>query len=223
MPNFYPIPGRTCKPSGLPPHPHVAGEVYGDWTILGPGEKTPGSPHARWLCRCRCGRECHVIGSQLRSGLSTGCRWCKASRAKYCDQSKLTQHELTRRTYTAMLDRCRKGRINKSNERYVGRGIEVCDRWLESYENFVADMGLRTDFRLTIDRIDNDGHYEPSNCRWATPSQQNRNQSKNRMIEHDGRIQCLQDWAAETGWSATTISNRLKRGMSIAEALKKRV
>ena len=81
-----------------------------------------------------------------------------------------------------MKERCRNPKHNRFH-RYGGRGIRVCDRWLDSYENFLADMGRKPSPTHSVDRIDNDGHYEPGNCRWATDAEQraNRSDSKTRQ------------------------------------------
>jgi hypothetical protein len=95
---------------------------------------------------------------------------------------------------------------------YCGRGIFVCDRWLESWRNFLEDMGPRPSPKHSIDRIDNDGPYSPENCRWALPIQQHGNTRTNVFIEHNGKIQHLADWSRETGLKYNTIQNRLKQG-----------
>src|ERR1019366_3456147 len=105
--------------------------------------------------------------------------------------------------------------------RYGGRGISVCERWRQSFEDFLSDMGPRPP-RNQLDRYPNtDGNYEPSNCRWASKRANCRNKSTefHRTITHDGRKLLLCEWAAETGISRETISDRLRHGWSIARAL----
>lgn len=101
--------------------------------------------------------------------------------------------------------------------RYGGAGIGVSDRW-RSFENFLEDMGERPD-GTSLDRIDNDGHYEPGNCRWATAKEQARNSRIPRYLEHAGRKLIMCDWAAETGLPAKLISRRLSRGWTTERAL----
>jgi hypothetical protein len=96
--------------------------------------------------------------------------------------------------------------------RYGGRGIKVCDRWLESFENFYADMGPRPSSKHSIDRIDNDGNYEPNNCRWVTKGIQNRNTSKNVWLTLNGTTRCIADWAPRVGLSPKQIEHRVKLG-----------
>jgi len=105
--------------------------------------------------------------------------------------------------------RCNNPR-QRGYERYGGRGISVCERW-NSFETFLADMGLPPP-GTSIDRIDNDGNYEPANCRWATPRQQMRNRNCNRRIEAFGEVMTVSAAAERFGIGATTISHRLDKG-----------
>jgi hypothetical protein len=100
---------------------------------------------------------------------------------------------------------------------YGGRGITICDRW-SRFENFLADMGKKPD-GMSIDRIDNDGNYEPGNCRWTTHSRQIRNSRHAHMVTHDGETLCIADWAERTGVTPANIRMRMKRGWSVARAL----
>jgi hypothetical protein len=101
---------------------------------------------------------------------------------------------------------------------YGGRGVLLCERW-HDFANFFADMGPRP-FGMMIDRIDNNGHYEPSNCRWSTRTEQNRNTRKNVNLTFDGRTQCIAAWGEELGIRPQTIRDRvIKLGWSAEEAL----
>lgn len=100
---------------------------------------------------------------------------------------------------------------------YGGRGITICERWL-TYENFLADMGRRPD-GLIIDRIDVNGNYEPGNCRWATPTQQARNQRGNRWIEIRGVRKTLAEWLELTGIRGRTFYMRVEQGADYETAL----
>lgn len=109
-------------------------------------------------------------------------------------------------------------RCDCGNERYVGRGIKICERW-DAFENFVADMGQPPSRGYSIDRIDNDGDYEPSNCRWATAREQQCNKTNTRWITANGKRMAMANWAIETGIKIGTIWQRLKNGMSEQEAV----
>lgn len=108
---------------------------------------------------------------------------------------------------------------DQSFQNYGGRGISVCDRWRDSFEAFYADMGGRPTARHSIERIDNDGHYEPGNCRWAEIRDQLRNRRTNHVLTHLGQTLTVTDWAALIGIAATTLTARLDRGWSVEEAL----
>lgn len=123
----------------------------------------------------------------------------------------------TYRSWLNLKQRC----SNKKNTKFVrygGRGIKVCKRWLNSFENFLADMGEKP-IGLTLDRVDNDGDYRPSNCRWATSKQQARNKTTNRFITYQGETLCLFDWARRTGIRWNTLQKRLEMGWSIHRTL----
>ena len=102
---------------------------------------------------------------------------------------------------------------------YGGRGIKVCERWLELFDNFYADMGARPSPKHSIDRINNDGNYEPGNCRWATAQEQATNRRNNVFIEYDGKTQHVSAWAREIGVCDSTIYYRLKEGWPLEQVL----
>jgi hypothetical protein len=97
--------------------------------------------------------------------------------------------------------------------RYRDRGVSVCDRW-HDFQAFTADMGPRP-AGTSLERINNDGNYEPANCRWATTSEQSRNKRNNRFVTFNGKTQCLADWAKETGISYPLLRYRLLRGWAV--------
>lgn len=107
-----------------------------------------------------------------------------------------------------MIERCC-DENNGSFHRYGGRGIRVCAQWLASYDSFLADMGPRPSPEHSLDRINNNGNYEPGNCRWATRHQQNRNRSDNIVLELDGRRKILADWARGLGITKQALRFRL--------------
>lgn len=104
---------------------------------------------------------------------------------------------------------------------YGGRGIKVCDRWLNDPRAFLEDMGTKPSRAHQIDRIDNDGNYEPGNCRWVLPTENNRNQRSNVNLTFRGQTKVLTDWCAELGLNLTTVRCRLRGGWSVEEALTK--
>jgi len=102
---------------------------------------------------------------------------------------------------------------------YGGRGVTVCDAWSDSFETFLADMGRRPSPAHSLDRINVDGNYEPSNCRWATNLQQQRNHRKNRRITFRGETKCLSEWAESIGLGRSTLSKRFLAGWDVERAL----
>lgn len=124
----------------------------------------------RWVCRCECGEQAVVRSTLLTQGLTKSCGCLRTEKFR----ERLTKHggahTLAYSSYTSMLARC--GNPSAVGyEHYGGRGITVCERW-HKFENFLADMGERAHQGLSLDRVDPDGNYEPSNCRWATRSEQ---------------------------------------------------
>ncbi len=111
-------------------------------------------------------------------------------------------------SYHGMLHRCYDPK-NKRYADYGGRGIIVCDRWQESFQAFVSDMGVRPSSKHSIDRIDNDGNYEPENCRWATNTEQSRNRRNRLPIWHHGQHMTGQEYCELTGLSYATFQHRL--------------
>jgi hypothetical protein len=170
---------------------------------------------AIWLCRCECGNEKEVTQSNLVSGnvRSCGCLVIDT----------FTTHAMTDsaeyRAWCHMKERCSNRRVHNYH-RYGGRGIRVCDRWVDSFENFLADMGPRPSPEYSLDRFpDPDGNYEPGNCRWATVTQQTRNRRTNRILAFDGREQTLTDWCEELDLVPSIVSTRLRRGWTVQRAL----
>jgi hypothetical protein len=120
-----------------------------------------------------------------------------------------------------MCRRCRDPR-SVNYHRYGARGIGVCQRWADSFENFIADMGPRPTADHSVDRIDTTGGYEPSNCRWATKKEQMHNRADNVWIESGGRRMLIGDWATELGLTRQAIAKRLRSGCDQDQAVRAR-
>lgn len=115
------------------------------------------------------------------------------------------------RAWVNMKDRCY-NQSYKGYANYGGRGIVVCQRWLESFEDFMADVGVPPSEQHSLGRKETNGNYEPSNCRWETRIQQGRNKRNNVLIAYHGETLCISEWATRTGLSRDVISKRLKNG-----------
>jgi len=176
-----------------------------------------GKRYSASVVRCDCGKVFKKKNATLRVGdaVSCGCRKVKHGESRNGTVSP--EYE----SWRSMIERCQSAN-NANYKNYGGRGISVCQRWANSFEPFLEDMGRRPTPDHSIDRIDNDGNYEPGNCRWATKRQQANNTRWNRRIEIDGVEKTLSQWSRESGVPAGTISTRLNRGVDPKEAIKLR-
>lgn len=120
-------------------------------------------------------------------------------------------------SWRAMRERCR-NKNYRAYHRYGGRGISICERW-DEFSNFLDDMGNKPTPKHELDRIDNDGNYEPSNCRWASGIEQRNNTSKNVRVTIDGVSKTVSQWCRHYGIARTTPHNRMRDGWDIVDAI----
>lgn len=174
--------------------------------------------HSSWFCVCQCGNFSTVSGPSLKNGHSKSCGCLKIELFR----QRLTKHGMRHipeyKNWQMMKRRCNNS-SDKRYERYGGRGIKVCDRWQSSFANFFADIGPRPSPKHSIDRINNDGNYEPSNCRWATNREQSVNRISNIRAEWNGINLTATEWARKYNFDPQLIIDRLNRGWSIEKAL----
>lgn len=205
--------------------PIKAGDQFGKLTALDAGTLVQGSRqrHRMINVRCECGVEKQVRAAALNSGITKSCGCGIGIQAALNAKKYTSTHGMSSTpiygVYRTMLSRC----YNPNVERYPiygGRGIKVCDRWRGEggFENFLADMGERPDGH-SIERLNSDGDYSPSNCIWADARRQANNTRRNRMIAHNGQNLTLAQWERRTGIPRANIAFRLKSGWSVEKAL----
>ena len=180
----------------------MTGQKFGRLTVI-EREGTDKHGGARWKCSCKCGKETVIIRSCLITGKTQSCGCLNSELASKRTLGKRNVNFIhgmgrTREysTWHAMLSRCRYEK-NKDYKRYGGRGIQVCERW-GSFLNFLEDMGPKPKNR-SLDRVDNDGNYEPGNCRWATKEEQSNNRETCVMVSFGGENKSLSRWCRAKG------------------------
>ncbi len=196
----------------------IEGQVFGRLKVLGYAGSSNG---ARWYCRCICGNVTKNAFNHLNDGkiLSCGCLGLER-RIKGCTKHGHSAGDKVSKTYgcwQGMLSRCYNDVSNFQFPNYGGRGIAVCERW-HKFENFLADMGEKPK-DLSLDRIDVNGNYEPTNCRWATMKTQQNNRRGNHFLTFCNKTQTIMQWSEEVGIGGSTIRYRIKKSWPIERAL----
>ena len=193
-----------------------AGDRFNRWAVVKEVAKRNNKRY--FLCRCECGNTGIVSISNLSGGHSKSCRCYERELNKLLKTthggSKTRLYEI----WSGMKKRCLNAR-HHAFKYYGGRGITVCEEWLNftGFQTWAFANGYHGD--LTIDRIDNDGNYDEGNCRWVPISAQNNNKSSSRSITFRGTTKTLIDWSRELGISYTTLHGRLRRGWPVESAL----
>lgn len=207
--------------SPIVPRRDLTGQRFGRWTVLGfAGRKNfpKGRPAYMWLCRCECGTERAVSQQPLCNGGSKSCG-CLTNEIRH----SIAFVHGGRRTPEYQVWCKIKARCCNPNdigyENYGGRGIKICDRWLHSFADFIQDLGERPSNDHSIDRVDVNGDYEPSNCRWALPDVQHNNKRNSVLLEWNGLKLTPAQWGRKLNIRAGVIRDRIQRGWSISKAL----
>lgn len=201
---------------------NLIGKKFGRLTVL---KRMANDKHKKpmWLCKCDCGEEKIVLGLSLKSGNTKSCGCLQ----KEVVIKRSTKHGYNKRgkrykiynSWSDMIKRCTNPNVHNYNN-YGGRGIKVCKRWQHSFANFFEDMGEPPTKKHSLDRIDNNKGYCKSNCRWATPKQQQTNKRNSRLKTYMGKTQCISIWAEEFGINYDILYARIFRyGWSIEKAL----
>ncbi len=199
----------------------LTGQVFGRLTArkhVGNNAKK----ESLWLCRCACGVTITTTCSHLRSGNTKSCGCLQRDKAREIRTSHRHRGRKSTPTYNSwasMKTRCspNQKKNTRNYQDYYLRGIRVCKRWAR-FENFLEDMGERP-AGTSLDRINNNGNYEPTNCRWADAKTQRENNNATIYVSHKGRNQTVTAWSRELGISSFTVFSRIRRGVSPIQAL----
>ena len=200
---------------------HVAqGDRYGRFTIVREVESV--NYKRRFLCRCDCGNEKIVKLGDMKFGgtISCGC-YCRENNRKLISERSTTHglsHTPLYKVWLGMKSRCYNPNATPYKN-YGGRGITVCEEWLEHEPFYKWGMANGYESGLTIERINNDGNYEPGNCKWATYREQANNNRRNTKVQIGDRTESLTTWLRLLGLSSSTIYKRLNKGWSAEKAL----
>lgn len=165
----------------------------------------------KYLCKCSCGKEVIVSGTNLKSGNTKSCGCYaieKITKRGHNNAKHMRSGSLTNKIYYQMISRCYKQQ-NEKYESYGKRGITVCDRWLKSFQNFYSDMGDKPIGDYSIERIDNNGNYCPENCKWATRTEQQNNKRTNHIIEYKGLKYTMANLCKVTGMKYELLHSRI--------------
>ncbi len=184
----------------------LSGKVYGRLTVISFSHSD--GRNSYWTCICQCGNDTIKRGAHLTAGGSTSCGCYRRERCIIHNESKTKEYK----TWHRMIRRCYNP-TDISFNAYASLGITVCERWLNSFDNFLSDMGRAPSPIYSIDRINNNGNYEPSNCRWATQIEQANNTRKNIMISHDGKTLSMSQWCRLLNISISVAHRRLKKNL----------
>lgn len=196
---------------------NLTGKKFGRLTTI---ERVRGKQQVLYRCICDCGNVTFANATQLQKGLKKSCGCYK----KEVTKAMATKHGKTNtrqfRIWSHIKDRCYDYNCPKY-KRYGGRGIKMCDEWLNNFQKFY-DWAMANGYKdnLTIDRIDNDGNYEPSNCRWVTNQEQQNNRSNNRKIVYNGQEYTASQLAKKYNVPYKLFMGRLYNNWAIEEALK---
>jgi hypothetical protein len=193
----------------------ISGNKYGKLTVISLAfmKKVSRGTVSYWNCICDCGQLKVARGYTLKNGGTSSCG-CLFKQGNHRSHKMCKTREYF--SWSNMINRCNNLK-GTHYEGYAKRGINVCDRWLK-FENFFEDMGYRPN-GMTLDRIDNNQGYYPSNCKWSTQKEQCRNMRRSRFLTLNGITKTMAEWSENTGIKYHTIKARLKYGWSDAETL----
>ena len=204
-----PLPDRTTR---------LLGRVFGCLTVLAYAGDSKDSV-TFWLCACKCGApNITVRGKDLLRGVTNSCGHLKIERCKRQFSTHGMSNSSEYKIWIGIKTRCLNPEAT-AYEHYGGRGITICDEWVDDFPAFIAHIGLRPSLKHSVERIRNGEGYKPGNVKWATQSEQLRNTRCSRILTIGGRSQVVAAWAEETGLPSQTIIGRLKLGWTAERAV----
>ena len=190
----------------------MTGNRYASLIALRPSGSAK-SGDLKWQFRCDCGSEFEANGYYARSGKIISCKKCGLERTRIASVKHGLSETPEFYIWTGIHTRCYNQNAT-SYKNYGARGVVICDRWKDSFENFLLDMGERPSNNHSIDRIDNDGNYSPENCKWSTPKEQANNKRNNVKVTIDGVTKNISAWKHEFGMNVSAASFRRVHGLS---------
>jgi hypothetical protein len=199
------------------PLQHLVGQRFGRWIVLNQDLSSGFIRGGLWRVKCDCGNEKSVRTRMLTEGQSQSCGCLHRERVSVPNMHQRIHGEGYKKTaeyraYAHMKNRC----YNKKDKRYHewgGKGVRVCQRWLDSYLNFLADMGRKPSPHHSLGRINNNGNYTPENTRWETPVQQAQNRgSRIHAITIDARLDSMRQHCIRNGWDTSLFLYHFKKG-----------
>lgn len=195
------------------------GERFGKLLVIGVSERKDKTGHKFYRCLCDCGKEKDISGSHLATGASKSCGCEVGSSAKKRNTTHGMSHSRLFSIWMGMKKRCTNAN-DRSYKHYGGRGINICDEWKADFMSFY-DWSINNGYTedLSIDRIDVNGNYEPSNCRWVSRLEQAKNKRSNHEVTINGKTQLITDWCKESPVTATTVYARLRQGYKVKDAI----
>lgn len=197
---------------------NLIGKRFGRLVVL--QELEPIKKHRRWLCKCDCGKTASIFQTCLTSGntRSCGCLVGETAKRVHTTHGENNKNSRLHSIWCGMLGRCRNTNNNRFSD-YGGRGITVCEDWLDysTFKEWVVNNGYSD--TLTLDRINVNGNYEPNNCKWSTNIEQQNNMRSNVLIEYCGETLTLAQWSRRLNIRYGTLVNRRARGWSVERML----
>lgn len=192
----------------------LTGQKFGRLTVI-KRFNNKNNRHTQWICKCECGNECIVNADNLKKGHTQSCGCLSREQAVITNTIHGLSKTKIHKVWDTMIQRTTNPN-NSSYKKYGGRGIRVCEEWRNNFKTFY-DWAISNGYKegLSIDRIDVNGNYEPSNCRWANQKEQARNRRNNRLITYNNETHCIAEWAEITKLSISRIAGRLQRGWEI--------